>query len=263
MGKDFSRRNFVALTGASFAIAACSNARQPDAPPDKKPTDIRGYPENYGDNPNIARAGDFPVNYIGIIDIRARGGWKIAINHAAFPSTDLGGKPLSEDAKLEKAIRIIQAKGANGRFRDLKGDLAPCPRSGGVLDGDNFDGRLGFKSKNELFIFIEGQGVELTQGALLSFTPLGSDLKPRDPNYSFYNASSVDPATLAAAKLSGRMIRVRNYMQDKNGKPIGSNHQTKSQRYSMNIHFTVPGEGGTAIPMIIDPDTGNGQGSEP
>jgi hypothetical protein len=254
-----SRRNFVALAAAGVAVGACNDGTVETGADSPEPT---GYPENYGDNPNDPRTEPFPVEFIGIIYIGARNGWEISVNHAAFRITTAD----DDAARLAKAVKILEAKGGNGRFKDLKNDLAPHPRKNktpampDVLDGDNFDKYLGFKSKNELFIYIDGD-VELTDKALLSFTPLNHELAPRNPNYAFYGARRIDVAKLG--KLKGQMISVRNYMTAKDGKPIGDKEEVKSQQYSMNIHFTVPGSGGMRIPIIVDPDTGNGQGNEP
>lgn len=263
MGR-ISRRNFVALAAASAAVSACSDgsdAKNAEAGADAK--ECKGYPENYGDDPHEPRTEPFPIEFIGVVYIGSGNGWELTVNHAAFrvKTTD------DDAARLAKAVKILEARGRNGRFKDLKNDLAPHPRKNkttnipDVLDGDNFDIKyFGFKSRNELFIYIDGD-VELTDNAMLSFTPFNHERVPRHPNYAFYGAEQIDVAKLG--KLKGRMISVRNYMTAAGGKPIGENEQTKSQEYAMSIHFTVPGSGGMRIPIIVDPDTGNGQGNEP
>jgi hypothetical protein len=217
-----------------------------------------GFPANYGQNPNVARDDKFEPDWIGIVHIKNVGGWEISVNHAAFSVAASSGN----ESRLARALEILREKG-RGTFADLKGspNYEPFPRDG-HYDSINFDKYLGFRSKNELFIFIEGD-VEVVQGALLSFTPLGADLRPRDKNFAFFNAKRVDPDELAKYGLVGRMIRVRNYMTTEDGKPIGDGEDVESELYSMNIHFTVPGKGGVPVPMIIDPDTGNGMGNNP
>jgi hypothetical protein len=262
MSEGINRRGLIAVTGATLAVAACGEvAKQGEDKKIKMP--ILGYPENYGKNPNFPKEGNsnFSARYIGVIDIRAAGGWKLDINHAAFDCKE----GATDATRLDKAIKALSGKRMPGksRFKELKNELTPFNRklaNGDNYDSANFDKLLGFKSPNELFIFIEGD-VELTQQAYLSFSPLGADLKPRDQNYAFFDAREIDTAKLQGLK--GRMISVRNYMTDKDDKLIGKDQPTPSQNYAMNIHFTVPGKGGTRIPMIIDPDTGNGAGNEP
>jgi hypothetical protein len=262
MEKGISRRNLMAVAGATVAVAACGeNAKQDNAKSPVVPT--LGFPENYGKNPNKAKPGDasFNARYIGVIDIRPSGGWKLDVNHAAFDC----GEGADDAKRLTKAIDALKGKRAFGksRFKDLKDDLLPFNR---VRDGKdnydsaNFDALLGFKSQNELFIFIEGD-VELTKNAYLSFSPLGADLTGRDENHAFFDAREIVDARLNSSR--GRLISVKNYMTDKDGKLIGKDQPTVSQTYAMNIHFTVPGKGGKRIPIIIDPDTGNGAGNEP
>lgn len=262
MSEGINRRGLIAVTGATLAVAACGEgAKQGE---DKKiVVPVLGYPENYGKNPNFPKEGNaiFSARYIGVIDIRPGGGWKLDINHAAFDC----GEGADDVKRLDKAVKALNGKRKNGksRFKDLDGDLQPFNRklpTSDNYDSANFDKLLGFKSPNELFIFIEGD-VELTQQAYLSFSPLGADLKPRDQNYAFFDAREIDTAKFPTLK--GRMISVRNYMTDKDDKLIGKDQPTPSQSYAMNIHFTVPGKGGIRIPMIIDPDTGNGAGNEP
>jgi hypothetical protein len=261
-----SRRNFVALATASVAVGACDAETGTKS---EKAGSVDGacigFPETYGDDPHEPRTEPFPVEFIGVVYIGAGKGWELTVNHAAFRV-----ETSDNDAqRLAKAIKVLEARGGNGRFKDLKDDLAPHPRKNknpsmpDVLDSDNFDKYFGFKSKNELFIFIDGD-VELTDNALISFTPYNHERGKRDPNYAFYGARKIDATKLG--KLKGRMISVRNYMTLKGGEPISEaahNEKDRSQTYSMNIHFTVPGSGTMRVPIVIDPDTGNGQGNEP
>lgn len=261
MSDGINRRGLIGVAGASLAVAACGEGLMQDsAKANEANLDTTGVSEPYGKNPHDTGPDGFAAQYIGVIDIRPAGGWKLDINHAAFDCK----KGASEADRLNKAISALSGKrNNNSRFRDLKDDLKPYNRrinNTDNYDSDNFDQLLGFKSPNELFIFIEGD-VELTPNSYLSFTPLGADLTPRNPNYAFFNAREI--ALPKKGKLNGRLIAVRNYMTDISGKTIGAGQTTEKQRYAMNIHFTVPGNGKTRIPMIIDPDTGNGAGNEP
>lgn len=259
-----NRRVLIGATGATIALAACGESGSSDDPKKtEKDEGPRGFPENYGENPNFPKkdAAEFGAQYIGIIDIRPSGGWQVDVNHAAF---FVGDKPTDGD-RFSKAIAALEGKRAakKTRFSDLTDTLKPYNRkkeNKDNYDSVNFDDLLGFKSQNELFIFIEGD-VELAERALLSFTPLGFDLNPRDPNFTFFDARMIDK--LKHPNLNGRMISVKNYQTDEKGQPIINDTKRPKRLYSMNIHFTVKGKGGKRIPMIIDPDTGNGAGNEP
>lgn len=254
MKNEFSRRDLSIFGGASLLLAGCN---QTD-PEKSGVTARRGVPEPYGDHPHDKNPAPFNPAFVGVIDFRPAGGWKIAVNHAAFAVST----SATPEERLAIAVKAVKGKGNGGgtRLRNLTNGLRPVPGKGGELDFVDFDNQChGFKSVNELFIYIDGKDVELNPKALISFTPFSGNLEKRNPNHSFYNA---EIAQLPAG-MAGKMIRVRNYMTAAGGKPIGVGHETVSQIYSMNFHFSVPSKEGGRIPIVIDPDTGNGSGNEP
>jgi hypothetical protein len=254
------------MTGAGLALAACGTKPRPQASTSGS-EEQKGLCEAWGweaerdpDNPtsNLPALAYKPA-HIAILFIDFSQNWKLAINHASF-----GPDPaLADDGKrLERALAALGERenlpgNLERRFANLKENPPYKRKSDNTTDRIDFSD-FGFASQTELFIYFNSREVILNQHNLISFTPRSQDGDPRDKNFSYLAAKIVSDTGI----LPGRLVRVRNYMLDDSQKPIGLGQATKRQLYSMNIHFRLK-SGGQNIPLVIDPDTGNGTGHEP
>jgi hypothetical protein len=264
MVDEVSRRNVIVLAGAGVLASACSG--KPSGNDHRSPAENRGHGDIYGSPPgkekpvylspnptNCPMAGYAPA-FIAILFIDFPGGAKISVNHASFSTTD----PSPEgNGRLEQALKLIELRTNSARFSDLN-EPTIYPRTMGNkgtdrVSFDDFD----FKSQSELFIFFNSSDIELGKDRnwLISFTPYSSTGERRAPNYSYANAQVVT----AIGNLKGKLIRVENHVTD----PFGCLLESTCAHYSMNIHFMMPLRDGGLVPMVIDPDTGNGVGYEP
>ena len=83
-------------------------------------------------------------------------------------------------------------------------------------------------------------------------------------NYAFFGATLVDAIDRNTFR-DRRLLRLENWSTDMGGKPItyDPNNTNQHTDYSMNLHLLATGYDGSKIPLIIDPDTGNGYGDPP
>lgn len=254
MEQNFDRRKFltVAGTGTGAAlIAGCGKKNGIDAAAGTVCDNDRGICVHGLDpNPNPpeglgkpAKMPAFAPSYITVV-ILALTPDGFYSNHAFF---EFSGDSNGRLQKAHEIVASVYAKNMRTGLDKVKGAIRPSM--------DFVKGSFNFHGQNEIFFFIEGKSVSLLPDRFISFTPYGSDGKEVAKNYAFFDAAEAK----APAGVDGKMIRLANYFTDE------SQAKIKDDRtYSMNIHFVLPSAGGTAmIPMIIDPDTGNGQGSEP
>ncbi len=207
----------------------------------------------------------FAPGYVTIILVSSGGAWRIGANHASFGIDDPASN--TPDSRLAQALRILK-KVVPGR-RKLS-DLQPGKpdteaklyrRKDGSYDRDDFVD-LGFNSQHEIFVYYDSADVRLDNDQLISFGATLSDGTPAAGNDSFF-VSRVDDGELGGP-LKGKLIRIENYNTIHDGStftPRPTDDPSKAVRYALNYHLTLPGK--QALPIIIDPDTGNGGGNEP
>lgn len=253
----------------SRSPASSVQATRPETP--DSDTNIRlgaGYPEPYGANPADNAPGHFgafePL-YVCLLHVRFEPDWRLTINHASYRYQG----QQTPDARLAKAREIFTDKlGGNYQFGEQAMQdlghvsyawLLPDHQPDHPRDSTTF-ADFKFRSPTEIFIFLESPTVYTgVRERLLACTKYGSKPTPLHENYSFYGADSVPDSAMGALLRRGRMIRVRNYAKLRDG----SSSDTQAQEYALNIHFKIPGGPAGLIPMVLDPDTGNGMGNEP
>jgi hypothetical protein len=202
---------------------------------------------------------DFEAPYICVLHINFSEPWRMQVNYASFPM----GNDFSDTGRQTKALDILREKLGipNGSRIEHFSDLKKIPTYNGS-DHRDFS-KFGFKSQHELFVFFESPNVQFAD-TLVVFTkvdPNHPDI-PYHQNFSFVNATEVTKGDMGNLYSRGRMFRMRNYVQDEDGHPIDASKKEK-RRYGMNIHFKIPGANNDLVPIVIDPDTGNGAGNEP
>lgn len=221
---------------------------------------------HWGENPHRPPPStweEFSPNYIAILHVGLTRGWDIEINHACFTTSD----PNNEGGRLLKAVAILEDKVGSGKplgELDTKkwGTYQHTLANAGHDPNRPYDSGwfqdFNFATQNELFIYLDDPEVRLEDDNLIGFKPLGNAPRPKDFNHSYFYAREVPERDLP--NLTGKMIRVRNYATKEDGTLIGAHD---NRNYSIDIKFRVPGGSAGMIMMIIDPDTGNGQGNEP
>jgi hypothetical protein len=288
MTKDVSRRNFVALAGATAAVAACSKAEDKvqitnepkinmqtlDAFLDEKGLGLNGKNPHFDPTkPENPKPEEFKPPYIVVAHIESRAPWHMKVNHAHY-KTNLADLDNTPEKRLEIALEILKQKidpeketSTKKRPKRFKNITNPSVFDKGSSDYADYDGmkKIGFNSKHELFVFFESRQIALTSNRLIYFSKTRRDgVTVAEDNDSFFNARIVgdnEVNNASSVKKLGKIIRIENHCIYEDGKTrVG---QTEAV-YSMNFVYMAPdGETGEYIPMIIDPDTGNGLGNTP
>ena len=277
---DLSRRAMLTVTAAGVALAACSPkssatpGNQKSA--DDKPATGTGINPSNGDDPNVG----FPTGvayapkYMTLVRITSKGSWDISTNHASFPAP-VASSPADPDLdmnnRLKAAIEIFK-KFTGGNASKRFGELnlpGIIKRNQGKFDAIDFDD-FNFGHQHDIYIWFDTAAVALHKTAagkahLIEMTSYRADGTATDPNKSFY---AQDVSANVQANLKGSMILVRNYLCDKDGKPLRNADDTPANlnsefKYSMNIFFELIRKNSKNLIVILDPSTGNGTGYDP
>lgn len=278
MTDGISRREMVLIGGAAAALASCEGPKTAK-PCEENPTDSGGYSEHHGEDPknpprylNGATAEKpYKPEYIAVVIIDFERNWSVDIQHASFPIyMPTGANP--ENYRLGLALDLIKwvmtVDGRKlGHLKDNqfgKRDHVPYRRLYGNHK-DRYDvpsfNDFRFKKQNEIFIFLKNKDILLNKDRLIRFTKFSDNMsREMDLNHTFFNALPLEGDSLGPnLKNRGKLIRVENHVTNYDGKPT-----VDDTFYSMNIHFRMrvkpEGSEQNYVPMIIDPDTGNGQG---
>lgn len=267
-----SRRSLFAIAGAGVVLAGCSRGTGQN---DEKSAAVLGTNEPYGFNPHALPEGlsqvPFAPDYLTIVRIASPGAWRFSANHASFGIDDPASN--TPEARLAQALRILRKVGPGRKFGALRPgkpdaeakiyrrtDHGSDPDSG--YDIDDFS-KFEFASQHEIFVYYDSQDVTLEDANLLSFSHfLTAGAKRASMNDSF--VVSRVPDDQLPANLKGKLIRIQNYNTIKEAGTFRRRDPavaTEKAEYSMNFHFTLPGV--KPIPLVLDPDTGNGYGGQP
>lgn len=271
MSDSFSRRDLVVLAGAGAALAACTRTTQ------ERETSIPyldqtlaleysgrcarhgGLPKDPPSYPNGATAPDFRPEFITVVHIDFDRPWRVSVNHACYRL--LGASPSQ---RLQRALELFRLKRPETspklRFSALPEPHKPRLRHG-ALDFDDFDW-FGFGSQNEIFFYFDNPDIAFDDEWLISFAPVSDTGRPRALNYSFFNAKSQPVQLHSPGVNTGWLVTVENYYTNHLGRPVTLDDPTAELLYAMNLHFKMKTDTGY-IPLVIDPETGNGAGHEP
>lgn len=239
--------------------------------PDTRSFGPLGLPNDWGDNPTCAPTGCDPSNPSGGERIN-RGpvqGATISFNPRVLSLVYIN---MGEQGKVDSAFafypmrRCLNAYGQNAHEIILdeyensspkrwpsKGNCVPDPKGMNFVDWS-------FRSQAKIYMDIEGLDSKFNRKNPVIFTPFGLDRNdPREENYSFYNARVVPNSV----QTGDNLLSIDNYFSH-----LGSNANWRRLRntngnggwneyreYSMNIYFFA---GESEVPLVFDPDTGNG-----
>lgn len=270
-----TRRNLMALTGAGMTLGACGHFGFGDGGRDEITT--KGYSPDYGlpasfDPETDASDNNFKTKfkprYIALVHVILAEDWTLDVNYACYDFKT----EADVDQRLRKAAEIFSEKiedlGRIKRFKEMTSsfpDLYKFTKIKPGYDRDDLE-NFTFRSQTEIFFFFQKRGIEFNDDPLITFTSKMRDGGDCKENYSFFGATLVDTSALTGnLATEGRLIRLRNYVTNKDGKMIGSINDPKTYDYSMNILFRVKNKtpGAHELALIFDPDTGNGTGYEP
>lgn len=284
-----SRRGAIALAGmgtAGLALAGCDKSQKGGG------TELKtfGKYEPYGIEPNLANLpgqqvpAEFPTfapEYITIVRISSRSEWGLTVNHASFKA-----KGLDRNGRLKLASDVIKdiAPGAQTRKRLKQANPSFRPHmraTGNFMNETDIVSFADFGSNQqvELFVWLDDQSpgnpaikgdVQIDPTYLISFAPMTIASKRAEPNDSFI----ARPVSIGG--LNGAVFAIENYFCTYNTESLKYEVDRPQQAgatpkiFAMNFHFTVPNtdlnpqqHSLKRIPMVIDPDTGNGVGYEP
>jgi hypothetical protein len=283
---EMSRRNLIATAGlglAGAALAGCdrkgSDGSQAGLLSPKEVgslvsefIDERGI-NNYGDNPNAAppaSTGPFNPQYMVLIHMTSSGPWAINSNlaHFAFSEAD-------KDKRIDQACKVFLNKKSKNhkRFKDegrRPYDRAPAAPQADFADSIEF-AEFNFLRQHDLYVFYEHKKDEVlfdtANNQLVTFSQFHFSGNAAMENHAFFNAEVVKPALTGDLAKHGSLIRLENHytVKDSGGNyvklPEGQQLAADvAQNYKMNLIYVA---GSSGLPMLIDPDTGNGVGNGP
>ncbi len=262
---------------------------------------VTGLYSGYGCNPRKSAAEcliierdenklkDFNPKFFAVIYLKFKKSSKgeFIARHAYFHinsniKTDKAGdntKGKSPPVALDNLKCAVKFLKKNKPDREMCGVFTPKKGSKYKSIRYGFEG-LKFGSKQKIYIVIDNANIKFNDDTPLSFTPFGAfddpyNLHPcipnnscdvnsgvKAPNLSFFNArpSNIDG-------IQG--LYVENYFYNWDGKPMTEND--KDVDYSINFNLFIckdkvincTFQRDEVIPIIIDPDTGNGWGNNP
>jgi len=257
-GKAFKHFGLSAIVGAVIAGAAIYVYDWIDIGP-------KGVPAAYGDDPRtgppITPAPVFSPTFSKVVYLKfdkKNGAPSLDVKHAYFKRAQLS------DREIKCALKDIKTGSNNCRL--VVYENSP----GNRFIPDNFD-NFNAAQQQRVYVVINGSpSIGFYKKNPISFTPFGAFDDPwgtapytKNENHSFYNADVRD-----FDNGKDNLLYYENYFSDENGPlPEGS-----KKEYSLNFNIRMCGKESAscdlqnpnlAVPMVIDPDTGNGWGNEP
>jgi hypothetical protein len=238
-----SRRNLIALGGAATILSACD--RHKEGNEGQSPNSSGN---NNGDDPSKPGPGPLIADYYSLVILRINKDLKLEASHGSFDT------PSKTDEKLVRATVLAQLERL-GPAGDVQ-SLNPLKDSSGY----DFE-KWGFGSTRRVYIYVDNQSLVFEKHEPLTFKAVSSirftdperaNTRKISPNRSFFGAKSDDKFA------RGSLLYFENYYLDGNGKPIPPKTPLPIF-YAMNFHLLMASAtGGKPIPIVIDPDTGNG-----
>lgn len=275
------RRNVLLAGIAAVAVGGCERAEQLENSNLKDGrTEIAvetGVNEPWGQNPSCTPKGcppkkpakedtagssetisqeeadsvKYEPEYLGLLHINLGKNNDIQAAHALY---DL--KACKAAFPNQPAFEVLlDAQERRGTWPS-KGNCQPIPEGTGV----NFSG-MNYFGQTDIFIDVDGLQSKIDGRHPILFTKYSAgDLNTKmTKNFSFYEAALQANSTQNGDEL----LYMKNYFTHKSKNkpwrklkvPADRKNPKNPRRYSMNIHLL---SGSAKIPLIVDPDTGNG-----
>lgn len=269
---EFSRRGMIAVASAGLALAGCNATKSPN-----KPVKIAGIDPPYGDEPNPTSTtpqDDLSPLALTLVRIASTGNFGLDINYASVKNTSgaaFSNIETDREAIARKWFKKLENGSSRRRFRGIPDETVEvlhrfkAGTTSASRDLDNFN-EFGSNGKSEYYFWIDSPQIEffrrrpLNTGEpdryhLISFSRILTNDDDAKPNKTFLARPVLNTG------LQGLVIAVKNYFRDEYGNDMQKDDA--ALKYAMNIHFKAKANGNLLIPMVIDPDTGNGVGYEP
>jgi len=260
MTNEVSRRNFVALAGTVADLGACSSEKTSSSQSSEKSClDALGGGDGWGEHTDKKGKNHFTQNgnnkvtftptHLCLVYLRFEAAM-LVVEHAYFPIATGGPDP---------------AAFAKNTFEKFK--FAGWP-TGAVQPSKDFSD-FNFGSQQIVYFYVDnGSDAIFDDKYQITFTQYGvkegrpkwdnstnpptlTKPKQMDKNNAFFDSTIIEP----------NLIVLNNWFTTKNGKKFEVGDT--DENYSMNIHLQIRTTNGSLIPIIIDPDTGNGMGNNP
>lgn len=258
--------------------------------------------DNFGDNPHNpppVPSPTFDPKHSMIIHISSKAAWDLTTNHAHFDNDKpiVNGNPSARNLHAASILANKIAR-SHRHFKDEANSTNPSAEyvpvyrhqvPNELADYVNF-AFFGCSKPHDIYVFFEHKK-KLTMlntaayKSLVTFSKKRKDGTLLSRNRSFYNATEIDLVALdpqlpsrLQRKLHGTLLRIENHLTKRSAPepaplehdlenpsdniPIDPNRETLY--FKMNFPYKVNEvdlfEGNV---VIIDPDTGNGQGYDP
>ncbi|HEX8625599.1 MAG TPA: hypothetical protein VF782_11030 [Allosphingosinicella sp.] len=197
---------------------------------------LRRKPANYD--------GTYDPQYASLVYVKFEGG-RLAVKHAHFAKTE-----VDTTAKIRQKF-VAMRTGAPADY---------YPNS----LGENFDS-WAFGSQSKIYIFIDNDSVRFDPENMVQFAKYSARMEGGSKPERAQNNTFLNPIIDTGIYPPYEVLVLENWYCDGQGRPIETENHEK---YSMNIHLRMKvsthdfPEGFDDVPLVLDPDTGNG-GSEP
>lgn len=195
--------------------------------------------------------------------------------HAWFAST--GNDRTDQDKAVQKLNEVLG-------LQPPPGSVPTWPPSEAQRYGEGFKD-FNFGGSSRIYIYVDDQqGVTFDEQNLVQFTKYSADHSASGVRRIMKKNKSFSKGSIIEANITGLPGKIL-YLENKFKKfrdedwewmgedditnpgyppsPNPSNPKQPFLEYSMNIHLRMKMANGSSIPLVIDPNTGNGGGWEP
>lgn len=252
---NYSAKSFALGSAISFFIAAIYYF-----------VVITGISEIYGEDPEKPKSTNADFQYYAVAYVKFQSGSNLSENpqtvarHGYFLVSNFSSSPFDIDKAIDVVKNGFDPTNTSPEYKNYK------PYKEKIYQ--NF-AEFKFWNKQKLYVYLDNSNVSFNLNTPLSFTKFGfrdniavGVPATKHPNYTFYNA---------IVKNNDKLLVVDNLFLDESGSmfPKGS---MKITRLSINFNLLMCkstsascnySTSGGVIPIVIDPDTGNGLGNRP
>lgn len=225
-------------------------------------SDLYGEPSDKPGKDQFNKPNDptFAPQYVCLIYMKIDAA-KLIAKHAYYEIA--GYNALPDEAQKTAWVRERMASAPTG----WKSEGLWQPVAGSPNPRENFEG-FNFGSQQILYFFIDnGTDVIFDRHNGIAFMPYGTKSGRPNHNHPVKPKANKNSAFFSARFIDANLLYLENWFTGENGKIISK--KTDGSDYeeimSMNIHLMMKSSlnGNIRIPIVIDPDTGNGTARKP